>query len=664
MSAQSLSLPTLTTDRTGSIPDDLRAMRRWVVARPLTSKTPLCAKNVTRHARVTDPSTWVAFETAQRALEQDSDLSLGFVFAAGDGFIGVDLDKCCNPETGAVEPWAEDIVNRLDRYTETSVSGTGLHIICKGTLPVGGRRKGRIEMYEKARFFVMTGAGTNGKPITERTDALAALHAEVFGPVSDRAPATAPAADSPVASDAASDDDLLKRIRASSQGSKFDELWSGDTSAYDGDDSRADAALCAILAFWTGGDRSQIDRLFRKSGLMRAKWEREDYRSRSISLAIKGMQDRASSSLRGRAAPASPAPPRFVFRTREMLMQSETVPFLVQGILVRKSLVALVAPPGCNKTFLALDLGLSVASGQKTWLGQRLNLNGPVVYVLGEGDGRFKLRLMAWDERHGVPTTSRYPFSYVNEPVALTHPVEARAFVDEVAEKKPVLIIFDTLRRCLAGADENSQKDMSAAMAVCDTLRRQLDCCVLLVHHTKKDGRAERGSSVLKCAVDTMLVLKVDDPSKAHFTMVCDKQKDADHFAPIHLMRERLTLLSAQDPFTGEPAVSCVVAVAPGPPSLQHEEQDLWKAKTYLIENPGRSKTALAGHLKGRKVDTLRLIEKWVSEGTIEFTRGGGRKGATSRKGSLDTDTGETQSGSQTGSHESEREPFPEPVPE
>src|SRR5262249_45728386 len=48
-------------------------------------------------------------------------------------------------------------------------------------------------------------------------------------------------------------------------------LWEGDTSAYGGDDSRADEALCFLLAFWCRKDAAQIDRLFRRSGLMRPK---------------------------------------------------------------------------------------------------------------------------------------------------------------------------------------------------------------------------------------------------------------------------------------------------------------------------------------------------------------------------------------------------------
>ncbi|PLS86750.1 MAG: hypothetical protein CYG60_05595 [Actinobacteria bacterium] len=68
-------------------------------------------------------------------------------------------------------------------------------------------------------------------------------------------------------------------------------MWGGDTSGYDGDDSRADLALCSMLAFWTG-DEHQLDRLFRRSGLYREKWERADYRERTIRKAIEDRAER------------------------------------------------------------------------------------------------------------------------------------------------------------------------------------------------------------------------------------------------------------------------------------------------------------------------------------------------------------------------------------
>ena len=144
----------------------------------------------------------------------------------------------------------------------------------------------------------------------------------------------------------------------------------------------------------------------------------------------------------------------------------------------------------------------------------------------------------------------------MNEAVALTNAADSSTFVREVATLKPALIVFDTLSRCLAGADENNQKDMSAAVGVCDRLRQQLGCTVLLLHHTTKEGQTERGSSVLKGAVDTLL--RIPDTSDRRSMLTCDKQKDAEPFDSIGLFREDVTLGAERDVYTGEPAKSCV----------------------------------------------------------------------------------------------------------
>jgi primase-polymerase (primpol)-like protein len=71
-----------------------------------------------------------------------------------------------------------------------------------------------------------------------------------------------------------SDDDLIDRAKRARNGDRFTRLWAGNLSDYGGDHSRADAALCCMLAFWSNGDSDRIDRLFRRSGLMRDKWDR------------------------------------------------------------------------------------------------------------------------------------------------------------------------------------------------------------------------------------------------------------------------------------------------------------------------------------------------------------------------------------------------------
>jgi hypothetical protein len=278
----------------------LRQLRHWVIARQevvngRTTKVPYCAFDLTRKASSTDRSTWSDFETACRIVERDRSWMLGFVLH-DSGYLGIDFDNCRNAQTGAIEAWASELSARVPTYTEASVSGTGIHQIVKGALPPGRRRTGsdgkcpaipagaEVEMYDSARYFIMTGDVLSGASRIEScTDAVAALHGCLF-PAAASAPPAALA--SPTPNDLP-DDELLKRARtAKKSGKKFTKLWDGDLSDHHGDASKADAALCAYLAFWTGNDPARIDQLFRQSKLYREKWDREDYRTRTIALAM------------------------------------------------------------------------------------------------------------------------------------------------------------------------------------------------------------------------------------------------------------------------------------------------------------------------------------------------------------------------------------------
>jgi putative DNA primase/helicase len=110
-----------------------------------------------RRASSTDLMTWRPFEDAVQALESGRYDGIGFVFCSADPFVGIDLDKCRNPETGEIAAWARKIIDSItDKYVEASPSGRGVHIITRGTLR-GGRKKGSLEVYGQERFFTVTG---------------------------------------------------------------------------------------------------------------------------------------------------------------------------------------------------------------------------------------------------------------------------------------------------------------------------------------------------------------------------------------------------------------------------------------------------------------------------------------------------------------------------
>jgi putative DNA primase/helicase len=242
---------------------ELAKLGQWVVYKP-PSKAPLDART-RRAASSTNKETWAPFGVAV-ALSSDG-YGLGFVFSADDPFCGIDLDHCFGPNH-ELQDWAIDIVSRLNSYTEYSPSGQGLHVWVKARLPEGRRRAGQVEMYDSARYFTVTGKHFPGTPETIecRQVEVEQLHAQLAPRKEEHAPVFA----LPTSLD---DRSVLDTASRAANGAAFDALYRGDTSAYNGDDSAADLGLCNHLAFYTGRNAAQMDRLFRSSGLMREKWD-------------------------------------------------------------------------------------------------------------------------------------------------------------------------------------------------------------------------------------------------------------------------------------------------------------------------------------------------------------------------------------------------------
>ena len=120
---------------------------------PYTPGTP-------RRASSTDLMTWRTFSEALAAYEAGEPPydGIGFMFCSADPFVGIDLDKCRNPETGKVAEWAREIISSVkEGYVEISPSGTGVHVVVEGKVRGGGMRKGKLEMYGQDRFFTITG---------------------------------------------------------------------------------------------------------------------------------------------------------------------------------------------------------------------------------------------------------------------------------------------------------------------------------------------------------------------------------------------------------------------------------------------------------------------------------------------------------------------------
>lgn len=281
-----------------NIPQELKARRQWVCYRiefrdGRKTKIPYRTdKAGGGRARSNDSTTWHSFEEVVSALAKPKNRfdGIGFILSESDPYTFIDLDHVVSG--GAVEEWAQEIVDKVKSYTEFSQSGAGIHIFARARKP-GPRcrthKHPKFEIYDRLRLVVFTGKLLPGSPpqIRGAQKVVDEIYFRMFADEPRSEPKKAGREFHPIL---ASDRELVDMALAASNGGRFRRLWSGDTSEYGGDDSAADMALCCSLAFWTRKDPERMDRLFRMSGLMRPKWDEKrgdwTYGRRTIDAAI------------------------------------------------------------------------------------------------------------------------------------------------------------------------------------------------------------------------------------------------------------------------------------------------------------------------------------------------------------------------------------------
>lgn len=231
---------------------------------------------------------------------------------------------------------------------------------------------------------------------------------------------------------------------------------------------------------------------------------------------------------------------------------------LIDGVLDQSTVALLYGRWGSGKSFVALDWAACVATG-RAWQG-RPTEQRRVLYVAAEGAYGLKGRLEAWEVGWQTEILDGW-LDVLPMPVNLTRGLDAVRLADLVTEKGYGLVVLDTLARCMVGADENSAKDCGEVVDTLVRLKERAGCgraVILGVHHTGKDGKTFRGSSVFEAGADTVYSLIRDDG-----VIILDREKRKDGpKADRHELRI--------DPIPG--SASCVISLHRGvekPPRAQ-----------------------------------------------------------------------------------------------
>lgn len=216
----------------------------------------------------------------------------------------------------------------------------------------------------------------------------------------------------------------------------------------------------------------------------------------------------------------------------------------IDDVLVAGSLTYIAGEPGHGKSFVAVSIACSIATGLP-WFGRSVR-PGKVLYIAAEGAQGVRKRIRVWEHEHHT-TLPGGVLRVLSVPVQIDNTPKWRALQAIIAEDAYDLIIVDTQARMTVGKEENSQQDMSPVIELMEQMRRlPSQPTVLVVHHSPKAAGEPRlrGSSALTGACEAIIGVKRTYSRKKNagpnaiptkIEVSCQRQKDAEEFEDIYL---------------------------------------------------------------------------------------------------------------------------------
>jgi hypothetical protein len=231
------------------------------------------------------------------------------------------------------------------------------------------------------------------------------------------------------------------------------------------------------------------------------------------------------------------------------------IDWLVKDTLPAQGLACIYGPSGSSKSFLALDLSLSIAC-KSEWFGLKVKCV-PVIYIVLEGLQGFIKRVDAWITQNKIRPKK---FFLIRDDINLFNFADVSDLVASLQEANFVngLIVIDTLNQASPGVDENSVKEISQVLNHLKFIQRETNSLTLIVHHSGKDvNRGLRGSSSIRAALDTSIEVSSESYTQKEWRI--EKSKDS---ADGQIYKYSLKEITVGQDDDQSPITSC--AVEPG----------------------------------------------------------------------------------------------------
>lgn len=535
-----------------AVPEQLKSLpnwRPWRFTPPQNigdkpKKTPLCAYTLKTSNNTRNTADCTTFENLKEMLlleqmkpyEEQRFHGVGISLTGANDLLVVDIDKAINDD-GSIKDYALNVLTNIDGFVERSVSGSGFHIFTTSSdWDIGNTSDNNLglEVFRSGRYIAITGDEefAFSKPIPSTPINTEVLRA-YFG-------------NSKQTSWARVDFENFKQP---------DENWSLErvkSELLDKLTSRLayhewiDAGMCLHHQF--GGSKEayeafdewsfQFDNY--PSGDEPSTWDKwqsfgnnPNRNLKTIGTLIKMKNDYEELNTY-KSSDSSP----LLMPLKEARLTTKKIDWLVDGVIKQGSLVMLGGAPSGGKTYVAIELMMSVATG-KPFFETFATKQGDVVFIACEGRDSIIRRATAWQNLKNDGRDVENVFISRQEMV-VCGPENAEISSESMANFiqgnriNPKVVFIDTMNYSLGEAKENDANDMTEYFRrIANNLIRKFQCTVVLVHHTSKSGEDIRGSSSIRGALDSLFF--VSQSKTGQFKVENDKHKDREKIASFYL---------------------------------------------------------------------------------------------------------------------------------
>ena len=264
-----------------NIPSELKQEKRWCLYKMIqrngkNTKLPLMPNG--KPAKSNDKTTWNSYEDCIVALNRNIGDGLGFML--GDGYIGIDIDKVSDEvfeymQNKNANSMTANFLREISTYAEISPSKTGLHFIGKGKVPGERKRYKNLEIYDKDRFFTVTGNVIKDRDRNKVINIDSELNPLYERYMSKTNAIISENKRSPTVTSYKGDQDILEKLfdrgYFSYTGEDLRQIYYGNYEIYFNSQSEADFFILQRLLYYTGNVEMAIS-FMENSGLKREKW--------------------------------------------------------------------------------------------------------------------------------------------------------------------------------------------------------------------------------------------------------------------------------------------------------------------------------------------------------------------------------------------------------